>query len=405
MVELTVNAIAHGGEAVGRIDGKAHFVAGAIPGERVEIEVFKEKPRWARGRLIEVLDASPDRIDPPCPAYPMCGGCNWQHVSYERQLEWKSDVVASQLAHIGGLTDVEIRPTIAPGPPYAYRNRMDFSVSHGRPALHEQRSDQLVGLDGCPLLRPELASLYATLGDLNGAKKIVLRTGVNTNDMLIMVEGRIPPQADDWNASVVARSREGMRTVHGRPWFEEEIDGVRFRVPAGAFFQVNTAGAEELVRLVTEAAAVTRDDILLDGYAGVGLFAATVGRSAGRVVTIDAGRAEFDAITGNLEQVIPGRYRSLLGQFEHVAATTKDRWNVAVVDPPRAGLGASGVAAVTRTGPRTIVLISCDPASLARDASLLGDFGYRADWIQPVDLFPQTYHVETVVKLAKIHSD
>ena len=400
MPELTVDAIAHGGEAVGRIDGKAHFVAGAIPGERVEIEVFQEKSRWARGRLIEVLEASPDRIEPPCPAYPVCGGCTWEHVFYERQLEWKHEVVTGQLAHIGGLTDVEVRPTIAPGPPYAYRNRMDFSVSDGRPALHEHRSDQLVGLDGCLLLRQELAERFAALGDLTGVRKVVLRAGVNTGDALIMVGGRIPSQAPGWNASVVVQSRDGLRTVHGRPWFEEEIDGVRFRVPANAFFQVNTAGAEELVRLVTDASAVTGNDVLLDGYAGVGLFAATVGRSAGRVVTIDAGRTEFEAITGNLEQVIPGRYRSLLGPFDRVAPTAKDRWNVAIVDPPRAGLGANGVAAVTRTGPRTIVLISCDPASLARDSSLLGDAGYQIDWVQPVDLFPQTYHVETVTRFS-----
>jgi 23S rRNA (uracil1939-C5)-methyltransferase len=400
MPELTVNAIAHGGEAVGRIDGKAHFVAGAIPGERVEIEVFREKSRWARGRLIEVLEASPDRIDPPCPAFPVCGGCTWQHASYDRQLEWKREVVAGQLAHLGGLTDVPVRPTMAPGPPYGYRNRMDFSVSKGRPALHEHRSDRLVGLDGCPLLRPELEKLFAALGDLAGVTKIVLRSGVNTNDLLVMVEGRIPSQAGQWDASVVAQSRDGIRAVHGRPWFEEEIDGVRFRVPADAFFQVNTSGAEALVRLVTEAAAITRDDVLLDGYAGVGLFAATVGRSAGRVVTIDAGKAAFGAITGNLEQVIPGRYHSLVGAFERVAPTAKDRWNVAVVDPPRAGLGSEGVAAVTRTGPRTIVLISCDPASLARDASLLVGSGYRIDWVQPVDLFPQTYHVETVTRFA-----
>jgi 23S rRNA (uracil1939-C5)-methyltransferase len=275
---------------------------------------------------------------------------------------------------------------------------MDFSVANGRPALYEHRSDHLVELDGCPLLRPELAKRFSDLGDLAGVGKIVLRSGVNTGDVLIAIEGRIPAQTERWNASVVVQSRDGVRTVHGRPWFEEEIDGVRFRVPANAFFQVNTAGAEELVRLVTGAASVTGDDVLLDGYAGVGLFAATVGRSAGLVVTIDAGRAAFDAITGNLEQVIPGRYRSLLGSFERTAPTAKDRWNVAVVDPPRAGLGANGVAAVTRTGPRTIVLISCDPASLARDASLLRASGYQIDWAQPVDLFPQTYHVETVTR-------
>jgi len=172
-------------------------------------------------------------------------------------------------------------------------------------------------------------------------------------------------------------------------------------VPATAFFQVNTAGAEALVHLVTEAAAVTRDDVLLDGYAGVGLFAATVGRTAKRVVTVDSGRAAYRAISGNLERVIPGRSTSLQGVFDVTAGTVKDRWDVAVVDPPRAGLGASGVEAVTRTSPRTIVLVSCDPASLARDAGFLDAGGYALEWVQPVDLFPQTYHVETVARFTR----
>ncbi len=401
MVDITLDAIAHGGEAVGRLDGKACFVQGAMPGERAEIEIVKEKSRWARGRLIRILEASPDRIDPICPAFGTCGGCAWQHASYERQLEWKREVVAGQLRHLGGLGEVEVRPTIAPGEPYGYRNRMDFSVFRGRPALHRQRSDRLVTLDGCPLLRPELAERFTELGDLTGTRRVVLRSGVNTGEALILVEGRVPEAAGSWDASVVARRRGDLHTVRGRDSYDEEIAGVRLTVPATAFFQVNTAGAEALVRLVEEAAGVTGDDVFLDGYAGVGLFAATIGRAARRVVTIDSGRAAYRAVGRNLGRVIPGRFVSKLGSFEQTAPKVKDRWDVAVVDPPRSGLGAAGVEAVTRTAPRTIVLISCDPASLARDASLLADAGYALATVQPVDLFPQTYHIETVARFVQ----
>jgi len=398
MPDITIDSIAHGGEGIGRINGKAHFVAGAIPGERVEVEVVREKRRWARAKLIRIVEASPDRVEAPCPAFGVCGGCTWQYATYERQLEWKRDVVAGQLAHLGRLANIDVRPALAPGSPFAYRNRMDFAVSHGRPALHEHASNRLVSLNGCPLLKPQLAERFAALGDLNGVRKVVLRTGVNTGENLILLEGRVPEQASTWDASVVVRSHDDLHTLRGRPWFEEEIDGVRFRVPAASFFQVNTEGAEMLVALVSAAAGLTADDVLLDGYAGVGLFAATVGRSALRVVTIDSDKASFRAITGNLEAAIPGRFHSMLGGFEGTAGAVDDRWDVAIVDPPRAGLAAVGVDAVTRTAPRTIVLISCDPASLARDAGLLTTAGYRLDWVQPVDLFPQTYHVETVTR-------
>lgn len=398
MPELTIDGIAHGGEAVGRLDGKACFVAGAMPGERVEVDVVREKRRWARARLTRVVEASPDRVEPPCPVFGTCGGCTWQYATYERQLEWKREVVAGQLAHLGRLDDIAVRPTIAPGSPFAYRNRMDFAVSDGRPALHGPSSSRLVTLSGCPLLEPSLVERFAALGDLTGVRKVVLRSGVNTGDHLILIEGRAPDQVSTWDASVVVRSHDDLQTLRGRPWLEEEIEGVRFHIPAASFFQVNTAGAAILVDLVTEAAGVTGDDILLDGYAGVGLFAATVGRAASRVVTIDSEKASFRAITGNLEAVIPGRFQSMLGRFEGTAGAVKDRWDVAIVDPPRAGLGAAGVESVTRTAARTIVLVSCDPASLARDAALLTTAGYRLDWVQPVDLFPQTHHVETVAR-------
>jgi 23S rRNA (uracil1939-C5)-methyltransferase len=402
MVEMVPTDIAHGGEAVARVDGKAHFVAGAIPGETIEAEIVEDRARWARARLVDVLAPSEHRIDPPCPAFGICGGCTWQFAEYALQLEWKHSTVAGQLAHLGGLVDPPVRPTVASGAPYGYRNRMDFAVLAGRPALHRSRSDDLVALDACLLLHPELAELYAGLGDLTGMRRLTLRVGTRTGDRMAIVDGKVPSQAASWPADVVQRRGGSYRTIRGRRWIEEEVAGTRFRIPAGAFFQVNTPAAGHLVDLVGEALAVRSSDVLLDGYAGVGLFAGTIGPSAARVLAVDSGGAATSACRENLDRIMPGRFAVTTGRFERVAGSIGERWHVAVVDPPRAGLGSEGVAAVIRPGPRSVAYVSCDPAALARDARILRDNGYRLDWAAPVDMFPQTFHVETVARFVRM---
>lgn len=402
MVEMVPTDMAHGGEAVARVDGKAHFVAGAIPGETIDAEIVEDRARWARARLVEVLAPSEHRIDPPCPAFGICGGCTWQFAEYALQLEWKRSTVAGQLSHLGGLVDPPVRPTLTAGAPYGYRNRMDFAVLAGRPALHRARSDDLVALDACLLLHPDLAELYAGLGDLTGVRRLTLRVGTRTGDRMAIVEGKIPPQAAGWPAAVLQRRGGSYRTIRGRRWIEEEVAGSRFRIPAGAFFQVNTAAAEHLVALVGEALAVRSGDVLLDGYAGVGLFAGTVGRAATRVLAVDSGGAAATACRENLDRLIPEKARVTTGRFERVAGRSGERWNIAVVDPPRAGLAREGVDAVTAPAPRTVAYVSCDPAALARDARILRDNGYRLDWAAPIDMFPQTFHVETVARFVRV---
>lgn len=393
VISVVPHDVAHRGEAVARLDGKTYFIAGALPGERVSGEVVTDKGNWARLELKRVEDPSPDRITPRCRHFDECGGCQWQFAERRLQADWKGTIVAGQLAHLGGLEDAQVRPTVMPGPAFGYRNRMDFRVAKGRPALSQARSNNLVALDECPLLHPTLHDLFNRLGPLDGVRRITLRLGVCTGDVLVAIAGDVPAAAPDWGVSVVRASGRRTVPITGDPWLYEVAAGVRFRISPLAFFQNNTDGADALVELVAEATDLRDDDVLLDGFAGGGLFAATIGRSAGRVIAVEGDRAAVDDLRTNLRGVDA---TILPGDFLSAPDRADEPWTVAVVDPPRTGISASGVEAVTAAHPRRIVYVSCDPASLARDAKLLGVAGYRLEWAAPVDLFPQTYHVETV---------
>lgn len=396
IIELVAEEMAHGGEAVGRHLGKVVFVPGVIPGERVRAKVVREKSSWSRAELVEVVDPSPVRIAPPCPVFADCGGCQWQFAERSRQLAWKESIVAGQLRHLGGIADPPVRPILSPGPDYAYRNRMTFRVRAGAAGLFRVHSKEHVPVAACRLLVSRLAELYSKLGDLSGVDELTLRSGVQTGETLVLVSGSIPPAAFEWGAAVARVGRRTVQPLFGDPWIHELVAGVRFRISGSAFFQVNTWGAEALVALVEEALAPSAADTLVDVFAGVGLFGATVGRSAGRVVAIESSAATVADLRHNLAghgdaRIVHGR----LGD------SRPDGWHLVVCDPPRRGLGETGVEQIARGNPHRVAYVSCDPASLARDGRTFGRAGYRLVWATPVDLFPQTSHVETVALFAR----
>lgn len=396
MIELRPTDMAHGGEAVARNDGKTHFVDGAMPGELVQGKVTRDAGKWARVELTGVVEPSPDRIAPPCRHFGVCGGCQWQFAEHRAQLEWKQRILAGQLAHLGRIADPPVRPTMTVGPPYGYRNRVDFDVAAGRPAFHRRRSRDLEPIDECLLLEPPLAELLPRLGSLEGVKRLTLRTN-SVGETLAVVVGRVPDGIADWGCGVVQRRGGAVRSLLGPGHLRETIAGVTFRVSADAFFQNNTSGAAALVDLVGEALVPTGDETLLDGYAGGGLFGLTVGRGARRVVAVESEPLALDDLAHNSANA-GGDHRTVATPFER--SDIGGRWDVAVVDPPRTGLGADGVATVVRGRPRAIAYVSCDPASLARDSGLLVAEGYRLEWVTPVDLFPQTFHIEAVAKFS-----
>lgn len=398
---VSTRDMAHGGEAVGSLpDGKTVFVAGGLPGEQLTVTDLVDRGSWGRAALVSVIEPSPARVDPPCPYFGRCGGCQWQHAAYQAQLDYKRSIVAGQLAHLGNLAGINVRPTVAPGPPFRYRNKMNFQVEHGQTGQYAAGSRTLVPLDSCMLLLPELAELYGRLGAVPNATRIVIRHGMRTGQSLVVVDGQIPDQAAEWGASVVRKRRGTAEPIIGPDHIHEIVAGVRFRITGAAFFQVNTWAADELVALVAEALQPRPDDVLLDAYAGGGLFTATVGRHAGRVLAVETGDDAVADLRHNLRSNSVDAAEVIEGRVEDVLADPVDDWDLVICDPPRTGLGEPGVAAVTGSRPRVIAYVSCDPASFARDARLLAGRGYSLDWVAPVDQFPQTFHVELVAKFA-----
>ena len=395
-VEVDLHDMANGGEAVGRHEGKTIFVGGAIPGERVSAVVVRDKGAWARAELDRVVMPSPARLNPPCPHFSECGGCQWQYMSYAEQLKWKSSIVTGQLRHLGGIADPEIAAIVAPGSPFEYRNRMTFHIRDGGPGLYRHRSRDHIPVTSCLLLVPGLQELYERLGSLTGVNELTLRMGTKTGQRVVLIRGTVPEQAAGWEVPVVRLAGQRFEPLIGPPRIHEEVAGSQFRITAAAFFQVNSDGAEALVGLVREALQPKAMDTLLDAFAGVGLFAATVGKAAGRVLAVESNGIAAADLRHNLVEARVGDHEVVRGRFEE--AVRARRWDLVVCDPPRAGLGADGVVAVSSGRPRRIAYVSCDPASLARDARLLAASGYRLVKATPVDLFPQTFHVETVAE-------
>lgn len=387
--------MAHGGDAIGRLEGRTIFVEGALPDEEVVVELMQERHSWARGRVQSVLNRSPERIEPACRHFPTCGGCQWQFASREVQAIWKRETLVGQLEHLGRQRSPTVRDTVTPGPDWGYRNRMDFRVSDGRPALFRRRSKQLEPIEDCPLISERLGGLIAALGDLGPLHSITVREGVNTGDLLVVVSG---PWRGAESPVPVCRVRRGRpEAVQGDPWLTETVAGCSFRVTASAFFQNNTAGADALVALAGEALGLTEEDVLLDAFAGGGLFGIAAGKPAGEVLAVEsAGMARDDLEFNSRSNGVPIR---IIGS--DAEALPVEHWTAVVCDPPRTGLGAAGVIGLVTPRPRVIAYVSCDPASLARDALLLADAGYRLDYAVPVDMFPQTFHLETVARFVR----
>lgn len=379
---ITIDAMANGGDGIGRRDGKAVFVPGAIPGDVAEVEIIEVKKRFERAHLVSIVEASEDRVDPPCPYFGTCGGCMWQHAVYSAQLRWKADTVAGQLRHLGGIDEVTVRPIIAPGDSYNYRNRIDLRVDGGRPALIRASSHELVPIDVCLLADHELVELFARLGDLRGVDRITLRTGVNTGETIIVLDGELPVDADKW----------GVPFGGDEIIFHEMVADKVFQITGSAFFQNNTAGAEILVSLVTEAASVETGDRVLDAYAGGGLFSATAADAADEIVAIESDPLALEDLLVNTEvEVVEA---DVVDALEGLPAD----WDVVIVDPPRVGLGPDVTDQLAELRPGVIASVSCDVASFSRDAAALIAAGYRLEWVQPVDMFPQTPHIETVAR-------
>ncbi len=397
--EIRLHDMAHGGEAVGRLaDGRTCFVAGGIPGETVRVEVVQEKKRWVRARLLEVLEASEDRVEPPCPHFSECGGCQWQHIALPRQRQLKSAVVRGLLEHIGGLEDPPVEEIVPVGAEdgFGYRNHVVFALDeHGRSGYFRAGTREIVPIERCLLLHPLLREWHEALPSLPGGHRLELRAGTRTGQRMALLRGFVDREAlEEASARGVPLSRAG----HGE--LTEMIGTEKLRVSSKSFFQVHTEGAEKLVELVLEGLETGAGESVVDAYAGVGLFSLPLARRAAQVYAIERHPAAVRDLRHHVESSRLPIHVVATG-VEEAFAQLPDRVDRVVADPPREGLGAEVVTGLARLAPHRLVLVACDPAALARDARALQTQGYRLRRATPVDLFPHTFHVETVAVFEK----
>ncbi|MDW8326330.1 MAG: 23S rRNA (uracil(1939)-C(5))-methyltransferase RlmD [Anaerolineales bacterium] len=418
MLELLITSLSHAGEGLARHEGRVVFVPFALPGERVRVELIEEKKTFARARLLEVLTPSPDRVAPRCPHHfsisnpqsltSTCGGCQLQHLAYSAQLHFKQEQVIEQLTRIGGWPEAQaralVRPTFPSPQPFGYRNQMQFALTpDGRPGLHAASSNAIVPIRECHIAAPVLMELFARLAiePATEIEQVTLRAGAD--DALVIFEAAVgaPELEIDLPVSVALLRPDGASlALAGRDYLVETVKGRDFRISAGSFFQVNTALTERLVDEVLNALELRGGETVLDVYSGVGLFSAFIAPLAARVIGIESFEPAVDDAAVNLNEF--ENVEIYNAPAEDVLPTLTARVDAAVLDPPRAGCAPAVLDALLALVPKRVVYVSCDPATLARDAKRLSAGGYRLDFVRPLDMFPQTHHVESVARFSHV---
>lgn len=371
---LQLDTIVHTGSALGRFEGKVIFVPYALPGETVEARVEKSTKNWSLARLLKVEKPSPHRRKPVCPHFGMnkCGGCQWQHIRYKAQLGFKYTILQDQFVRIAKMKRPPVRPTVPGGPPLHYRNHIRLHAAPPAWGYIDAGNKRVIAIRTCPLMHPLLTPLFSHLPEAgHPSTEVSIRAGTRTGDTLSTLQSK--------NKSIL-----------------EKAGGFTFRISAGSFFQVNSSGAETLINLVLRYAHPQPGESWLDLYAGTGLFSLPLAEKAGHVTAVESHPgavqdARFNAEAAGLTNISFIQERTAPGLKQLTG-----KYSAAVLDPPRTGVSPAVFKELIRLRISRLIYVSCDPATLARDAAVLTKHGFSLTEIQPVDLFPQTFHIETV---------
>ncbi|GAA0600652.1 class I SAM-dependent RNA methyltransferase [Actinomadura livida] len=438
VLELEVGNVANGGFCVARHEGRVVFVRHALPGERVRARITDRTKNFLRADAVEIIEASPDRVEPPCPfAGPgRCGGCDWQHASLPAQRALKAAVVEEQLQRLAGITrtvTVEEVPypvdsEVMPPPGLGWRTRVQFAVSSGAVGLRKHRSHDIEPIDECLIAHPGVELMGIERKRWPGASGVEGIVSASTGDRLVVLRGR------DRRKIRVPRLDVPVRLVRGKPepgsglpYVREEVSGRLYQVSGSGFWQVHPGAAQLLADAVVEALEPKPGDIALDLYCGAGLFAGVLGDRIGPdglVVGVESdGQAVRDARynlrdlpnvsieRGPVEEVVAelefGRASGGGSRAQnkrgggHQGGERVRRADVVVLDPPRAGAGREVVEQITRLAGRKIAYVSCDPATLARDLAYFGERGWTLETLRAFDAYPMTQHVECLATLIR----
>ena len=381
---VRIERIVAGGRGLARLpDGKALMAAFAAPGELVEVEVERIHPDYVEGVVANVLEPSRTRAEPECSLFGKCGGCQLQHLEYPAQLAAKEGVVREQLARIGGLADAPVNPVVGADDPWGYRNHMRFSTGRkfGDAGFIHRRGRGLLTVKKCPIADPWVNSILPRIqGQVRGIHQVQLRRNAATESTL------------------VAPALEALPGESGQDHYTEELAGRRFQVSASSFFQVNSAQAERLVDLVGNELP-RRGRLLVDAYAGVGTFAAIFAERFERIIAIEESPAALRDAEVNLDGV--GNVEFRRAKVEELLPALAEEPDVVLLDPPRVGCAPEVLDALVALAPPTVVYVSCNPTTLARDLRRLTGEGYTLEACTPIDMFPQTAHIECVSRLTR----
>ncbi len=458
ILELGVSDMAFGGHGLAEKDGFVIFIRqtmpGAVPGDRVAVQVFKKKKKFAEARVVELIDPSPYRVAPPCPYSGHCGGCKWQFVRYDKQLVYKQRHVADALRHIGLLEDIRENPVIPCDRIFGYRNKMEFSCSdrrwllpaemNGKPmdtgfalGLHVPGTfHKVLDIDAC-LLQPGLGNriladvrayirqskipVYGLRSHVGFWRFLMLRHSVSRDQWMVNIitadqdRRTVQPLADqlldkyprvisvvnniNTRKAGIAVGEHEIRLA-GDSLLREHIGALQFQISANSFFQTNTRGAEQLYRVVKTYAELSGHEAVVDLYCGTGTIALFLAGAAETITGFEITESAVEDARANCRLNRISNCRFVAGDIRKSFPGAGKPPDVMIIDPPRVGMHKDVVKQVLESGPGRVVYVSCNPPTLARDLSLMKD-RYRVVAVQPVDMFPHTHHIEVVAKLAR----
>jgi 23S rRNA (uracil1939-C5)-methyltransferase len=410
---VTIEKLVYGGDGLGRLpSGEVVFVPWSAPGDKLQVRTTSGKP--IKGKIDAVLETSSERTEPRCSVFGLCGGCQWQHITPTAQREWKRKIVVESLARIGQLKDVPVAETLGSDETaWHYRNRVQWDVQNGRLGYHQAQSNEITSFEHCWIISEPMNRLADWLQDYfaQNPPEGLQRVEVFTNTegaMLLSLEGEKNSQFKElakalreaFPAIVGVVHAETRKVFSGESHLIETLSGMSYQVSAGSFFQTNRHAAEQMLSVMGQWL-LPGNETLLDLYAGVGTFSIAFKERFARILAIES--APTAAADARVNFTLNGALHIALleGDVRGTLRKMQEHFDTSIVDPPRAGCQPEVLSWLASNIQKQILYVSCNPTTLARDLKSLTDAGWRIEAVQPLDMFPQTYHVETLVNLVR----
>lgn len=445
-IELTFEDITHDGNGVGKINGYPIFVTNVLPGEKAKVKVIKVKKNFAVGRRLELIEASPDRVEPPCNVFYKCGGCQLQHMSYDMQLKMKQNQVKSALAKFAHITDIPVEPTLGMEDPWRYRNKVQIPVGEKDGKLitgfYRPRSHDIIDeMERCIVtseVNDDLVDIVREIANELGIpayneethrgvlRHIMVRSGENTGQTMLVIITRTNkiPKQDEFIQRILEKQPNITSIMHnvnpdrtnvilgkkikclwGEGYIYDTIGDVKFAISALSFYQINPKQTKVLYDKALEYANLTGGETVIDAYCGIGSISLFLAQKAKKVYGVEIVPQAIQDAKKNAKLNDMDNTEFIVGQAEEVMPAWKENGlkpDVIVVDPPRKGCDEALLHAMVEMNPKRIVYVSCNPSTFARDLVILTEGGYKLNKVQPVDMFPQTSHVEIICYMEKV---